>query len=70
MRWSGYTDDNNTWESELNLTNPKEVINNFYKSNTSAPCKLYANIFEGLVFKLFEHLCELVNILSHLEVET
>ena len=33
VKWSGYTDDHNTWEPESNLTNSKEAINNFHKSN-------------------------------------
>ena len=70
VKWFGYTDDHNTWEPESNLGNSKEVINNFHKSNPSALRKLRANIFEGLVFKSFENLCEPVNILSRLEVET
>ena len=70
VKWSGYTDDHNTWEPELNLGNSKDAINDFHKSNSSTPCKLHANIFEGLVFKSFENLCDPVNILSHLEVET
>ena len=70
VKWSGYTDDHNTWEPKLNLTNSKELINNFHKSNPSAPHKLCTNIFRGLVFKLFENLCDPVNLLSHLEVET
>ena len=70
VKWSGYTNDHNTWKPELNLANSKEVINKFHKSNFSAPHKLRANIFEGLVFKSFENLCDPVNILSCLEVET
>ena len=70
VKWSGYTNDHNTWEPESNLTNSKEVINNFHKSTPSAPCKLCANIFEGLIFKSFENLCNPVNILSCLEVKT
>ena len=70
VKWSGYTDDHNTWEPESNLENLKESINDFHKSNPSAPRKLRANVFEGLVFKSFENLCEPVNILSRLEVET
>ena len=70
VKWSGYTDDHNTWEPESNLGNSKESINNFHKSNPSTLHKLHVNIFEGLVFKSFENLCDPVNILSHLEVET
>ena len=69
MKWSGHTDDHNTWEPESNLGNSKEVINDFHKSNPSTPHKLRTNIFEGLVFKSFENLCDSVNVLSHLEVK-
>ena len=70
VKWSGYTDDHNTWEFKFNLDNSKEAINNFQKLNPSALCKLHANIFKGLVFKSFENLCNPVNVLSHLEVRT
>ena len=51
VKWSGYTNDHNTWKPKSNLANSKEMINEFHKSNPSALCKLHANIFEGLVFK-------------------
>ena len=70
VKWFGYTDDHNTWEPESNLGNSKESINDFHKSNPSTPHKLCANIFEGLVFKSFENICDPMNILSHLMVET
>ena len=70
VKWSGYINDHNTWELKLNLVNSKEAISDFHKSNPSAPCKLHANVFEGLVFKSFENLCNSVNVLSHLEVKT
>ena len=69
VKWSGYTDDHNTWKSKLNLKNSKESINDFHKSNPSTLHKLCANIFEGLVFKSFENLCDPVNTLFRLEVE-
>ena len=69
VKWSGYTDDHNTWEPESNLNNSKEAINDFHKSNPSALHKLRTNIFEGLKFKLFENLYDPINILSHLEVK-
>ena len=69
VKWSGYTDNYNTWEPESNLNNSKKAINDFHKLNSSALRKLHANIFKELVFKLFENLCEPVNILSYLEVE-
>ena len=68
--WRDITTDFVTGLPEANLVNSKEVINNFHKSKPSVPCKLYANVFEGLVFRSFENLCEPVIILSHLEVET
>ena len=70
VKWSGYINDHDTWEPESNLVNSKETINNFHKSNPSAPHKLRTNVFEGLAFKSFENLCNPVNILSCLEVET
>ena len=70
VKWSGYTDNYNTWEPEPNFINSKEAINNFYKSNPSTLCKLHANNFEGLVFKSFKNLCDPINVLSHLKVET
>ena len=70
VKWSGYTDDHKTWEPKSNLGNSKETINDFHKTNLSALCKLRANVVDGLVFKSFENLCEPVNVLSRLEVET
>ena len=70
VKWSGYTDDHNTWEPESNLGNSKDAINDFHKSNPATPHKLCAHIFEGLVFNSFANLCDPVNILSCLEVET
>ena len=70
VKWSGYMDDHNTWEPKSNLNDSKKAINNFHKTKPSAPHKLHANIFEGLVFKSFENLCEPINILSRLEVKT
>ena len=41
VKWSGYTDDHNTWEPESNLNNSNEAINNFHKSNPSALHKYF-----------------------------
>jgi len=37
VKWSGYTDDYNTWEPEANCANSRDIIKEFYKSNPSAP---------------------------------
>jgi len=37
VKWSGYTDDYNTWEPEANCVNSHDIIEEFYKSNPSAP---------------------------------
>ena len=44
VKWSGYTNDHNTWESKSNLVNSKEVINDFHKLNPSA-CASYIQMF-------------------------
>ena len=56
VKWSGYTDEYNTWEPVSNLENSKEAIEDFHKENPSAPRRLRANIFEGLVFCKYENL--------------
>ena len=56
IKWSGYTDKYNTWELVSNLENSKEAIEDFHKENPSAPRRLRANIFEGLVFCKYENL--------------
>ena len=51
VKWSGYTDDYNTWEPEANCANSPNIISNFYKKNPSAPQKLGTGTFAGLIFK-------------------
>jgi len=71
VKWSGYTDDYNTWEPEANCANSHDIIENFHKSNPSTPRKLRAQDFAGLVFKSYDNLTEpKKNAISHLEVET
>ena len=41
VKWSGYTDDYNTWKPESNLDNSKEAINDFHKTNPCAPHKYF-----------------------------
>jgi len=70
VKWSGYTIDYNTWEPEANCTNSRDIINEFYKSNPSAPRKLNAQAFTGLIFHPYDNLTELKNsAVSRLEVE-
>ena len=71
VKWSGYAEDHNTWESEANCTNSHDLIEDFHKKIPSALHKLCTNIFSGLVFKPYKNLTEPNKItLSHLEVET
>jgi len=70
VKWSGYTDDYNTWEPEANCANSRDIINEFYKSNPSTPRKLNAQAFTGLIFRPYDNLTEPNNsTVSHLEVE-
>jgi len=71
VKWSGYTDDYNTWELEANCANSRDIIKEFYKSNPSAPWKLRAQDFARLVFRPYDNLTEPKNsAVSRLEVET
>ena len=71
VKWSGYTDDYNTWESEANCANFCDIIKKFYKSNSSAPRKLCPQDFAGLVFHPYDNLTKPKNsAVSRLEVET
>jgi len=71
VKWSGYTDDYNTWKPEANCVNSRDIIKEFYKSNPSAPRKLCAQDFAGLVFRPYNNLTEPKNsAVSRLEVET
>ena len=70
VKWSGYTDDYNTWEPEANCTNSPDIISDSYKKNSSAPCKLGAGAFAGLIFKSYENFTELKkNAISCFEVK-
>jgi len=70
VKWSGYTDDYNTWEPEANCTNSHDIINEFYKYNPSAPQKLNAQAFAGLIFCPYDNLTEPKNsAVSRLEVK-
>jgi len=71
VKWSGYTDDYNTWEPEANCANSRDIIKEFYKSNPSAPWKLRAQDFAGLVFHPYDNLTEPKNsAVFRLEVKT
>jgi hypothetical protein len=71
VKWSGFTDDYNTWEPEANCENSLEEIEDFYKKNPSAPRKLRTIDFAGLVFRPYENFTEpKKNVVSRLEVET
>ena len=71
VKWSGYTDDYNTWEPEANCANSPDIIADFYKKNPSAPRKLDASTFAGLIFKSYENFTKSKkDAVSRLEVET
>ena len=71
VKWSGYTNDYNTWKLEANCANSPEIIKDFYKKNPSAPQKLGAGAFAGLIFKSYENCMDpRKNSVSHLEVKT
>ena len=70
VKWSGYTDDYNTWEPDANCTNSHDIIIEFYKFNPSTPRKLNAQAFAGLIFRPYDNLTELKNsAVSRLEVK-
>ena len=54
IKWSGYTDDYNTWEPEANCANSPNIITDFYKKNPSAPWKLGTGTFAGLILNLMK----------------
>jgi hypothetical protein len=71
VKWSGYIDDYNTWEPEMNCANSPAIIKDFYKANPSAPRKIRTQDFAGLFFRPYENLTDpKTNAVSHLEVET
>jgi len=71
VKWSGYTNNYNTWEPEANCANSCDIIKEFYKSNPSTLRKLHAQDFARLVFYLYDNLTEPKNgAVSHLEVKT
>jgi len=71
VKWSGYTDDYNTWGPEANCANSHDIIEECYKSNPSTSRKLRAQDFAGLVFRPYDNLTEPKNnAVSRLEVET
>ena len=71
VKWSGYTNDYNTWELNTNCANSPDIINDFYKENPSALQKLDTSTFARLIFKSYENLMEPKNnAVSHLKVET
>ena len=70
VKWSGYTDDYNTWEPEANCVNSPDIIADFYKKNPSAPRKLGPGAFAGLIFKTYENFTKSKkNAVSRLEVK-
>ena len=70
VKWSGYTDDYNTWEPKTNLDNATEAMADFHRSHPSAPRQLSPDTFAGLTFKSYENVTEPnTNAVSRLEVE-
>jgi hypothetical protein len=49
VKWKGYEEGSDSWEPAANLTHAKRKIADFHKKYPSAPKKLAATAFNGLL---------------------
>jgi hypothetical protein len=49
VKWKGYEEGSDSWEPAANLTHAKRKIADFHKKYPSAPKKLAATAFYGLL---------------------
>jgi Chromo (CHRromatin Organisation MOdifier) domain len=50
VKWEGYTDKNNSWESETNCRNSCDAIHNFYHKYPNVPQHIARMRFDGIIF--------------------
>ena len=56
VKWKGYTDEHNTWESADNFGHAKQKVTNFHCKHPSAPYKIQT--LDELRFRLIENFTE------------
>ena len=70
VKWEGYTDENNSWESEDNCWNAPEAIHDFYNKYPEAPWRIGRMQYKQLKFWPYQNFTTPdYHIISHLEVE-
>ena len=56
VHWSGFSDEDRTWEPEGQLNNARDIVIDFHQANPSAPRKLRMSYIDFLgLFKPYEN---------------